>query len=139
MTSLSKGIIMSINVLVTGAQIIFLRACTDSSNALLVTGTTTLYVEEIQSDGSLKTLDFNGTPAFKSGACTTPTVNMTAQKANNNTVDTGIWTYAFAPGTAFTVGKTYAVWSFNTSASPIHDWRTFQYGGQDGDPIATKL
>lgn len=125
-----------INVLETGDRIIFIESLKDSSGEIIVAGTTSLRLYELQSDGSLKSYDFND-HTFKTTALTTATVTMTHRTGNNSTVDTGLWTYALATLTGFTPGMIYISSVNNNSASPTETERKFQYGGDEGDlPMA---
>lgn len=114
------------------------RLQVDALGAIVSTGTTTVQLFEVQADGTLKSFDFNDN-TFKATALTTATANMTHRTGNNSTFASGIWTYVVSTTTGFTVGKTYLSYTTSATSIPILDVVEFQYGGQDGDPIATKL
>ena len=48
-----------INIRQTGDRIVFRESLKDSSGMSVVTGTTSLRIYELQTDGSLKSYDFN--------------------------------------------------------------------------------
>lgn len=123
-----------VDVRQSGDRIIFRASLKDSSNAILSTGTTSLYIFELQSDGSLKSYDFNDN-TFKSTALTTANIGMTHQTGNNATYSTGIWTYALTTVTGFTRGNVYFAQVVNTGATPAAQEREFQYGAGEGDMI----
>ena len=107
-----------------------------SSGAVLATGTTTLEIYELQSNGSLNSYDFSSN-SFKSTALTTATASMTAQSGNNSTTTTGIWTYAISTLTGFTIGAIYYAVARNSGADAPVQVRKFQYGSAEGDLIVT--
>lgn len=99
----------------------------DVSGYLVKDGTTHIYFEEPQNDGTIKSYDFNdGT--FKTGALTTPQASATHRKGNNGTRDTGLWTYMHNNTSGFTEGNIYFVQTSSTYASPQWQTREFQYG-----------
>lgn len=118
--------------------LVLTRLEVDALGAIISTGTTTVRIVEVQNDGTLKGFDFNDN-TFKTTALTTATASMTHRTTNNSTFSTGIWTYVVSTTTGFTVGKTYIAYMSAATAIPIIDCEVFQWGGQDGDPIATKL
>lgn len=120
----------------TGSELVFRSFLQNSSGALIVSGTTTLKLYEIQSDGTIKTYDFS-TNTFVTTTVTTLTENMVYQKANNGAVDTGLWTYSLSTLTGFTVGAVYEAHTFNSGASPTDQMREFQYGSAEGDIAVT--
>ncbi len=124
--------VKGVDVRQTGTALIF-RAFTTASGAVVSTGTATFEIIEIQSDGTIKSYDFNDN-TFKTTACTTFTVTPTHRTANNSTVNTGIWTYALSTLTGFTVGAMYEVTYRNSTATdaPVQV-REFQYGSAEGD------
>lgn len=126
-----------IDVRQTSDRIIFRASLKDSSNAKLATGTTTLRLFELQSDGTYKSYDFNDN-TFKTGLLTTATASMTHRTGNNASYNTGVWTYALIPSVGvnlagFTLGSIYMAQVTNTSAVPPDQEREFQYGGIEGD------
>lgn len=125
-----------IDVRQTGTSIVFRAFLQTSAGALLGTGTTTLAIIELQSDGTIKSYDFNDN-TFKTTALTTATLAMTHRPSNNAATTTGYWTVALATVTGFTVGGIYAVIVNNTGASPTDQAREFQYGGAEGDLTVT--
>lgn len=105
----------------------------DSAGDAVTSGDTTVYILEMQSDGSLKTLDFDDN-TFKTGACTTPTKAATHQAADNDTKDTGLWTLVLDSDeqAAFTAEYQYIAYFENSGASPTISPRWFQWGGTEG-------
>ena len=125
-----------IDVRRTGGTLVFRALLQDSTGAIVTSGTTTLYLYELQSDGTIKSYDFNDN-TFKATALTTETLAMTHRKGNNATTNTGLWTATLATLTGFTVGAVYFVEVNNTGASPANQVREFQYGSDQGDLITT--
>lgn len=115
-----------------GGQLVFEVGLDDSTGSMVTSGTTSLYLYELQSDGTLKSYDFNDN-TFKTTALTTETVNMTHRKGNNGNTNTGIWTYSLGTLSGFTIGAIYISLIVNTGANPVNNRRKFQYGsGQEG-------
>ncbi len=104
----------------------------DSSGNLVTSGPTTLKLYEMQDDGALYSYDFNDN-TFKSGALTTETVNMTHRQGNNNSTDTGIWTYDLSTVSDFQIGGIYFALVNNSNAFPFDQCREFQWGDGFGD------
>lgn len=125
-----------VSVRQTGNQLVFRASLKDSSGVKLTTGTTVLTLYEIQSDGTLKSYDFNDN-TFKTTALTTATLAMTHRTGNNSTVNTGVWTAALSTLTGFTIGGMYLAQVNNAGASPVDQEREFQYGGVEGDLLVT--
>lgn len=103
---------------------------------IVSSGTTSLRVFEVQTDGTLKSYDFNDN-TFKATALTTATASMTHQTGNNSTYSTGIWTYVLSTVSGFTSGNIYIYSVTNVSATPPTIEREFQYGGAEGDLLTT--
>jgi hypothetical protein len=120
----------------SGNELVFRAFLQTFSGSLLATGTTNLYLMELQSDGTIKTYDFSDN-TFKTTAVTTETLAMTYRKSNNGTTDTGLWTAALATLTGFTVGGIYLVRVNNSTAAPTDQMREFQYGSTEGDLVTT--
>jgi hypothetical protein len=125
-----------ISVRQTGSQLVFRASLKDSSGIKVTSGTTTLYVYEYQSDGTLKSYDFDDN-TFKTTALTTETASMTHRTGNNSTTNTGVWTYSLGTVTGFTSGGVYLAIVSNSSATPPQQEREFQYGGDEGDLLVT--
>lgn len=125
-----------IDVRQTGTSIVFRAFLQTSAGALLGTGTTVLSIVELQSDGTIKSFDFNDF-TFKTTALTTPTLALTHRPSNNAATTTGFWTVALATVSGFTVGGIYQVIVNNSGASPTDQMREFQYGGAEGDLAVT--
>lgn len=123
-----------ISVRQTGNRLLFLEMLRDSTGTLLATGTTSLSIQEWQSDGTVTTYDFNDN-TFKSTAATTETVSMTHRATNNGTTNTGIWSYVLTTLTGFTSGAIYTYRVRNTGASPLDLVTVFQYGSAEGDLV----
>lgn len=118
-----------------GGQLVFEVGLDDSTGALVSSGTTLLYLYELQSDGTLKSYDFNDN-TFKTGSLTTETASMTHRTGNNSTRNTGIWTYSLGTLSGFTVGAVYIAMVTNSGAAPQTLRRKFQYGGgQEGSNV----
>jgi len=118
-------------------RLVFAEWLTDADGADIVDGTCVYGIEELQSDGTFKSYDFNDN-TFKTTALTTPTASMTQATRNNATVNTGIWAAALTTLTGFTVNGIYSLLVTASPAtgpgqSPTNRRRWFQYGGQDGD------
>jgi hypothetical protein len=121
-----------VDVRQSGDRVVFRASLKDTSNAKITSGTASLYVYEIQSDGSFKSYDFNSN-TFKTTALTTETVSMTHRQGNNSTTNTGVWTYALTTVTGFTRGNVYIAVVSHSSAVPPQQEREFQYGEAQGD------
>src|SRR6516164_7394609 len=103
-----------VDVRQTGAELVFRAFLQTSAGAVVTTGTTNLYLMELQSDGTIKTYDFNDN-TFKTTAVTTEPLAMTYRKSNNATTDTGLWTVVLSTLTGFTIGAVYLVRINNTN------------------------
>lgn len=125
-----------IDVRQTGNQLLFRAFLQTALGALLGTGTTTLSIIELQSDGTVKSYDFNDN-TFKTTALTTATLAMTHRPSNNAGTTTGVWTVALATLTGFTVGGIYVAIVNNSGAGPTDQFTTFQYGSAEGDLVVT--
>ncbi len=125
-----------IDVRQTGNELVFRVSLKDSAGTAVISGTTSLFLYELQNDGSLKSYDFND-HTFKTTALTTPSVSMTHRQGNNASTNTGIWTYALSTVTGFTVGGIYISITSNILCSPPQREREFQYGGDQGDLLVT--
>lgn len=126
-----------IGVRQTGNELIFRELLLDATGALVTTGTTNLYLYEYQSDGTLKSYDWSSN-TFKTTALTTEVQAMTHRQGNNNTTNTGIWTFSLGTLTGFTVGAVYLMRVNNTTAYPNDLYREFQYGSLEGDQNIAK-
>lgn len=130
---MSKGI----DVRATTSELLSRVMLQDSAGAIVTTGTTSLYLYELQmSDGTLKSYDFNDN-TFKTTALTTETASMTHRTGNNAGTNTGIWTHRLATLTGFTAGNIYLARVKNTNASPTDQVREFQFGSAQGDLTVT--
>lgn len=121
-----------VDVRQTGGELVVRSLLQTSAGALVTTGTTTLKLYEVQSDGTIKTYDFS-TNTFVTTTVTTLTASMTYQKANNGAADTGLWTYSLGTLTGFTIGAIYLIHVNNSGASPTDQIREIQWGGDQGD------
>lgn len=110
-----------------GTQLLFDVFFQSSTGDKVTSGTTTLTLYEVQNDGTLKSYDFDD-DTFKATALTTETASMTHRKGNNNTTDTGIWTYALMTVSGFTPHAIYYAQMSNDDGSPPVQTRKFQYG-----------
>lgn len=120
----------------TGTALLFRALLQTSAGALLTSGSAALYLYEIQSDGTLKSYDFNDN-TFKTTALTAETLALTHRTGNNSNTNTGIWTAALATLTGFTVGAVYLARVNASGAGPADQYREFQYGSAEGDLITT--
>ena len=100
---------------------------TDSAGEIVTSGTTSLYLYELQDDGDLLSYDFDDN-TFKSSALTTETASMTHQTGNNSTTNTGIWTYDLSTVTGFTKGGIYFAMVSHADAYPDVQVREFEWG-----------
>jgi len=121
-----------VDVRQTTDRLLFRSHLMDASGALVVSGTTNLYLFELQSDATLKSYDFNDN-TFKTGALTTATLALSHRKGNNGTFDTGIWTKELTTLTGFTRAAMYLALVNNSLAFPAFQAREFQYGSEEGD------
>lgn len=119
-------------------RIEFAESLKSSDGNVIATGTTSLRLYELQSDGTLKSYDFNDN-TFKTTALTTATASMTHRTGNNSTFNTGLWTYSLTTVSGFTVGNIYISSVSNTSNTPVTIEREFQYGSVDGDQSMTTV
>lgn len=126
-----------VDVRQTGNQLVFRAFLQSSAGALIVAGTTNFYIIELQSDGTIKTYDFNDN-TFKTTACTTENLAGAYKKSNNAATDTGLWTAVLSTLTGFTAGSVYFVRVNNSTASPTDQIREFQYGSVEGDLVVTQ-
>lgn len=101
---------------------------TDTDGALITTGTANVMLLEIQSDGSLKTFDFNDN-TFKSTTVTTRVSAATHRQANNGAVNTGIWSHVQSTVSGFTAGNRYIEVIEHTSLV-TSIMRLFQWGNK---------
>lgn len=126
---MSKGV----DVRATTSELLLRALLQTSSGSLVTSGTTNLYLYELQmADGTLKSYDFNDN-TFKSTALTTETLAMTHRLGNNGTTSTGIWTARLATLTGFTKGNIYFARASNSLATPVDQVREFQFGSIEGD------
>jgi hypothetical protein len=118
--------IKGIDILQTDFEIV-LRACLLNSNGSAVTtGTTQLYLFEVQDDGGLKHYDWYKNQ-FTSGTVTGTFVQAKQQSG------TGIWSYNLMNIGGFTNGAIYLAEFFNANATPSWQVQEFQFGNQPGD------
>lgn len=125
-----------VDVRQTGSELVFDAFLQTSGGALVTSGTTNFYIMELQSDGTIKTYDFNSN-TFTTGAVTTENLAGTYRKSNNGTTDTGLWTATLSTLTAFTVGAIYLIRVNNSAAFPTDQMRKFQFGSAEGDLVVT--
>lgn len=113
-------------------------ALKDATGAKITSGTATYRIFELQSDGSLKSYDFNDN-TFKTTALTTATVNLTHQTGNNGGYNTGLWTNVMSTLTGFTKGAMYVEQITHTSLAPTEQEREFQFGSVEGEVSGVDL
>lgn len=119
-----------IDVRQTDSNLMFRAFLLDELGQEVTSGTASLYLYELQSDGTLKSYDFDD-DLFKTTALTTETASMTHQTGNNGTTDTGIWTHWLNPGASFTPGAVYL--AKVTHSDIVAECREFQFGEGQGD------
>lgn len=126
-----------IDVRQSGDRIIFRAAWDDGASppAALSSGTATVALLELQSDGTVKTYDWSS-HTFKTSGMTSS--NSTASLTHRNrigdsdaSVATGIWTKVESTLTGFTRGNIYFA-NFSHSTGGIQSTQ-FQYGEGEGD------
>lgn len=117
------------------SRLLFRAYLQDANGNDVTSGTTSLYLYELQDDGTLKSYDFNDN-TFKTTALTTETTALTHRTGNNSTTNTGVWTAALTTLTGFTVGGIYLAKVTNTGAAPPGQVREFQFGSEQGNPPA---
>lgn len=105
---------------------------TDATGAFVTGGSATVRIYEQQSDGSLKSFDFNDN-TFKTTALTTATAALTHRTGNNGTRNTGIWTTALSNVAGFAKGRIYYLECEHASAVPTIQTREIQWGQAEGD------
>lgn len=110
-----------------GDRVIFDAELYDSDGAIVTSGTTNLKLYELQSDGTVKSYDWNDN-TFKTGALTTENQVMTHRQGNNSTTNIGLWTYALTTVAGFTAGNTYYAAIDNSNAVPEKQVVKWQYG-----------
>lgn len=106
----------------------------DNLGATLTTGTFTASVSEVQDDGTLRAIDFNGSPptvcATAATVPTTGTISLTNRPSGNTS--RAYWSATFA-GTNLTKGGVYLV-EFNVPSGVTQPRpKLIQFGGADGD------
>lgn len=121
-----------VDVRESATRLVFDAFLLDSVGAIVTSGTTSLYLYEVQDDGTLKSYDWNDN-TFKATALTTETVSMTHRQGNNATTNTGLWTYRLSTVSGFTAGAVYYARVVNSNASPTSQITKFQFGGAEGD------
>ena len=128
-----------VDVRQSGGNVVVRASLKDASGAPVVAGTIRLRILETQSDGTVKQLDFAGTPAFRSSGLSTAYKAMGYQAMPDGSALVGYWSYALTTqeNAAFTANGIYtAIVSDQTgtpTASPPTQEREFQYGGAEGD------
>jgi hypothetical protein len=123
-----------VDVRATTDRLMFRSLLLDSAGIVVTAGPTVLRLYEVQSDGTLKSFDFNDF-TFKATALTTPTLAMAHCTGDAGTHNTGVWTVAVTTLTGFTVGGIYLGEVYNATASPITQVREFQFGNAEGDLV----
>lgn len=121
-----------IDVRQTVDRLLFEALLVGSSGDKVVSGTTDLYLYEVQDDGILKSYDWNDN-TFKTTALTTEKSSLTHRTGNNSTTNTGLWTKTLTTLTGFTIGAIYIVETYNSGAAPLWQARKFQFGSCEGD------
>lgn len=116
-----------IDIRETGDRLVFRVQLHDSAGAIVTSGTANLRLYELQSDGTMKSFDWNdGT--FKTTALTTEHQAMTHRQGNNGSRNTGLWTHALTNLAGFVAGNIYLAQVDHTGASPAVQSREFQFG-----------
>lgn len=123
-----------IDVRQTANRLMFRILVQDAGGIIVTTGTVSLRILEVQSDGSYKTYDFADN-TFKATTVGTETATMVHQTCNNGATDTGLWTYVLTTLTGFTVGAIYKSHITSSLGSPAVQVREWQFGGEQGDAV----
>lgn len=121
-----------VHVYKSGERIVFEARLLNDVGGIVTGGTTSLYLYELQNDGTLRSYDWSSN-TFKTTALTTETQALTHRTGNNGTRNTAVWTAALATVTGFTVGAQYLAIVENSNAYPTTLHYRFQYGGTVGD------
>ncbi len=121
-----------IDIRETGDRLVFRAFVEDSNGALVATGTTSLYLYELQNDGTLKSYDFDDN-TFKTTALTTETLALVHRQGNNATTNTGIWSENLTTLTGFTVGNIYLALVTNSNSAAADQVREWQFGSGQED------
>jgi hypothetical protein len=120
----------------SGGKLIFEAGLVDATGDIVTSGNALLYLYEAQDDGTFKSYDWNaGQNIFRTVTLTdeNPSPAMAHQSGNNGATPTGIWTKVLSTVSGFTKGAVYVAMVKHTGASPIYQWRKFQYGSAEGD------
>ena len=125
-----------IDIRQTANRLIVRASLKDSTGAKVTSGSASLYLYELQDDGTLKSYDFND-DTFKTGTLTTETASLTHRAGNNGATITGLWTYVLSTVSGFTAGAIYFAVVSHSSASPPQQEREFQFGSAQGDVVVT--
>jgi hypothetical protein len=113
----------------SGTALVLREALTLADGTAAVSGTATVRLFELQSDGTYKTFDFTS-KTFTAGAVSgADTATMTHQQASNDTFDLGVWTYPITDLGGFTRGATYMMFAVHDSEDAPTIPREFVYGG----------
>ncbi len=123
-----------IDIRQTANRLIFDALLQDTSGSLVTTGTTKLYLYELQSDYTLNSYDFSNN-TFTSGVLTNAYSTLTHQRTCGNTVNTGVWTSGLTTLTGFSNSGIYYTHVNHTNAFPNDQMRKFQFGSEQGDVI----
>lgn len=129
--SLSTGH-KGIDVKETANRLVFDVFLQDMSGILVTSGTTKLYLYEVQNDGTLNSYDFSSN-IFTSGVLTNAFGNLTHRRVLGNTANTGIWTSGLTTLTGFSQSGIYYAHTNHTNAMPNDQMRKFQFGSEQGD------
>lgn len=116
-----------IDVREAGDRICSIVEFLDENGDPVTSGTGTVRYYELQSDGTLKSYDFDDN-TFKTAALTTATASLTHRTGNNSTKDTGLWTRMQTTLTGFSAGNVYLEEFEHEDAVPPIQHRWFQYG-----------
>jgi hypothetical protein len=116
-------------------SLLFRTLLQDTNGAVVPSGNTQLRLYEYQTDGRLFQYDFaTSRLVFTSGILSTPSGLMTQRKTEAHSdgitggKDTGVWTYLLPHSSGFKEGYIYLARSTNSSASPVDQYREFQWG-----------
>jgi hypothetical protein len=120
----------------SGTALVLREALQLADGSAAVSGTATVRLFEVQSDGTYKTFDFTN-HTFTAGAVSgSDTATMTHQQGSNGSFDMGTWTYPIASLGGFTRGATYLQFSRHDSSDAPTIAREWVYGGP-GDLTVT--
>lgn len=113
-------------------MLLLVASLKDSNGADVTSGSATVELYEVLTDGSFKSFDFADN-TFKTTTLTTATQALTHQAGNGGATSTGVWTFMQTQVSGFTRGAVYLQKVRHAGASPPCQERYFVYGDAEGD------